>query len=162
MAFLITFTCYGSHLHGAEPGSVDRNHNRVGGRSVSPDIGLVARTQARMRQREYRLDEFRRRTVLGAIRQVCLYKNWTLIAVHVRTNHAHAVVDADIAPEAMMQTFKSHASRLLNKSEASGTKRWTRHGSTRYLWTRDSVEAAVRYVVESQGEAMAVFLGTAP
>ena len=99
---------------------------------------------------------------LEAICQVCFYKHWTLIAVHVRTNHVHAVVDADIAPEAVMNTFKSYASRLLNKNEASVTKRWTRHGSTRYLWTRESVEVAVRYVVESQGEAMAVLLGAAP
>jgi REP element-mobilizing transposase RayT len=106
----------------------------------------------------YMLDDIRRRAVLNAIRQACLYKSWNLIAVHVRTNHVHAVVNADIAPEAVMHTFKSYASRLLNKNEASATKRWTRHGSTRYLWTRESVEAAVRYVVESQGAAIAVFL----
>lgn len=84
------------------------------------------------------------------------------MATRVRTNHIHVVVDADIAPEVVMHAFKAYASRLLNRSESPGTKRWTRHGSTRYLWTRESVEAAVRYVVESQGAPMAVFVGTAP
>jgi len=37
-------------------------------------------------------------------------------------------------------------------------KRWARHGSTRWLHGRDSVTAAIRYVVEKQGEAMAVFV----
>jgi hypothetical protein len=39
-----------------------------------------------------------------------------------------------------------------------GRKRWTRHGSTRYLWTPDQVEAAIRYVLGQQGDVMEVFL----
>jgi hypothetical protein len=33
--------------------------------------------------------------------------------------------------------------------------RWARHGSTRYLWSSDKGDAAVRYVLEKQGEPMA-------
>ena len=40
LAYLITFSCYGSHLHGSESGSVDRNHNVVGGRYLAPEPGL--------------------------------------------------------------------------------------------------------------------------
>ena len=36
-------------------------------------------------------------------------------------------------------------------------RRWGRHGSTRYLWTREAVAAAIHYVVYEQGEGMAVF-----
>jgi hypothetical protein len=36
-------------------------------------------------------------------------------------------------------------------------KRWTRHGSTRYLRGDKQVAAALKYVVEGQGETMAVF-----
>ena len=32
-----------------------------------------------------------------------------------------------------------------------------RHGSGHYLWTGDSVRAAIKYVVREQGPAMAVF-----
>lgn len=32
----------------------------------------------------------------------------------------------------------------------------THHGSTRYLWKREQVEEAVAYVVDEQGEAIAV------
>jgi hypothetical protein len=34
---------------------------------------------------------------------------------------------------------------------ASDSRVWTRHGSTRYLWTDRDLESAVFYVVELQG-----------
>jgi len=60
----------------------------------------------------------------------------------------------------MMNAFKAYASRALNRSEPDGASktRWTRHGSTRWLWDRAHVNAAVEYVVKGQGESMAVFL----
>ena len=38
------------------------------------------------------------------------------------------------------------------------TKRWTRHGSTRYLWKESNVLTAIRYVLYDQGEPMEVFV----
>ena len=63
-----------------------------------------------------------------------------------------------------MNDFKAYASRALNRVEAweQRRKRWARHGSTRWLWKDQDVRDAVRYVVEGQGEAMAVFLGEVP
>jgi len=55
-----------------------------------------------------------------------------------------------------MHDFKSYATRALNEREATH-KRWTRHGSTRYLWTRGDLDGAVDYVILSQGQPMAVF-----
>jgi REP element-mobilizing transposase RayT len=115
-----------------------------------------------MEQAAYVLNSQRRRTVLDAIRQVCAHREWTLIAAHVRTNHVHVVLDASITPEAVMHDLKAYASRLLNEGEDIQTKRWTRHGSTQYLWKKEDVEGAVRYVVEGQGDAMAAYLNTAP
>ena len=37
-------------------------------------------------------------------------------------------------------------------------KRWARHGSRRWLGKDQDVLEAIRYVVEEQGEPMAVFL----
>jgi REP element-mobilizing transposase RayT len=111
-----------------------------------------------MRDPRYVLDTDRREIVLKSIEQVCLHHNWTLIAVHVRTTHVHVLIDADSAPETIMHAFKAYASRNLNRHEAE-TKRWTRHGSTRYLWRRDEVTEVADYVIRRQGEAMAVFSG---
>ncbi len=45
-----------------------------------------------------------------------------------------------------MQAFKSYSSRALNRAEPE-RKRWTRHGSTRWIWKDGDVQEAIRYVV---------------
>ena len=69
------------------------------------------------------------------------------------------MIDTDAAPEKVMNELKTYASRCLNRIgvDKIGRKRWARHGSTRWLWDRKSVSAAIRYVVYEQGEPMAVF-----
>jgi len=115
-----------------------------------------------MEQALYVLDNVDRMVVLTAIHRVCLHRAWTLIAAHVRMTHVHVIVHADVSPEAVMHDFKAYASRLLCERDNTRARRWTRHGSTRYLWKRKDVDAAVRYTVDGQGEEMAVFLNTAP
>src|SRR5262249_49940979 len=89
-----------------------------------------------------------------AIQAVCWSRRWQLIAAHVRTNGVPGVIDADRPPEAVMHDFKTYASRLLNActQEPPETKRWTRHGSTKYLWKDEDVAKAVAYVLGQQGE----------
>ena len=67
--------------------------------------------------------------------------------------------EAEGRPERVMDDLKSYASRCLNRTglDEPDRKRWARHGSTRWLWTREQVAAAIRYVVDKQGEPMAVF-----
>jgi len=69
------------------------------------------------------------------------------------------VVGADDAPEKVLQDAKKYASRALNRTvgEDPNQRRWTRHGSTRYLWKAESVGAAIHYVVREQGKPMAVW-----
>ena len=162
LAFLITFSCYGSRLHGSEDGSVDRNHNVLGGPCVAPEPGLLRARTMRLAEPIYALDNARRWVVLAAIRQVCMHRKWLLIAAHVRMTHVHVVVSADIVPEVPMQAFKAYASRSLGEGEIATRRRWARHGSTRYLWQKEDVAGAVRYVVDGQGTPMAVFPNTAP
>ena len=159
LAYLITFSCYGVRLHGDEKGSVDRRHNLPGTPFVSPDVGRVRREARTMVQAAYCLDAPRRACVLNAVQGVCAARDWKLLAAHVRADHVHVVVTAYTSPEKAMNAFKTYASRRLNEArfEVPGTKRWTRHGSTKYLWKHEAVERAVAYVVEEQGEPMAVF-----
>ncbi|HUQ93310.1 MAG TPA: transposase [Bryobacteraceae bacterium] len=113
-----------------------------------------------MNQAPYLLDRNSRAAVLAALHEVCLHRGWSLLAAHVRTNHVHVAVEADVPPEKVMTDFKSYASRGLNRLGRDGTerKRWARHGSTRWLWKDQEVREAMRYVVEAQGEPMAVFV----
>jgi hypothetical protein len=71
----------------------------------------------------------------------------------------HAIVEAEALPERIMTEFKSYASRELNRmGEAPDRKRWARHGSTRWLWSEEDVRHALQYVIEGQGEPMALFV----
>jgi REP element-mobilizing transposase RayT len=105
------------------------------------------------------MDEIRRDVVLASIRERCLHQRWVLLAAHVRSSHVHLVLDAEAHPDRIMNDLKSFASRCLNRSgiESPLRKRWTRHGSTRWLWNPESVTAAIRYAVDEQGTPMAVF-----
>ena len=113
-----------------------------------------------MLQDLYVLDQASRNVVLGAIRRHCTLRGWNLLAAHVRSNHVHAVVEAEIRPERIMNEFKCYASRELNRLGRDGPdrKRWARHGSTRWLWKDEDVRDALEYVVDGQGEPMALFV----
>jgi hypothetical protein len=68
------------------------------------------------------------------------------------------VVQADAAPEKVMTQLKLYASRALNRSARSSARRWAHHGSTRYLWDNEQVDAAVDYVIHRQGRPMALYI----
>jgi len=105
------------------------------------------------------MDERRRQAVLTSVMERCSNRQWCLLAAHVRMNHVHVLVEAEVRPERLMNDLKSYASRRLNQLGFDGAdrKRWARHGSTRWLPTRKAVLAAIRYVVDKQGEQMAVY-----
>jgi REP element-mobilizing transposase RayT len=160
LRYFITFACYGARLHGDESGSVDRHHNVPGNRLLDSDPLRVTSERRSMTQPPYWLDRDSRAVVLAALRGHCAQRGWSLLAAHVRTNHVHAVVEADVRPEKLMNEFKSYASRELNRlgRDGPGRRRWARHGSTRWLWEDGDVHKALRYFVEEQGEPMALFI----
>ena len=159
MIYLITFACYGGHLHGGESGSIDRKHNAPGTPILKVDSGRAAFEKELMDQAPYQLDQIRRDAVLEAIQEVCVHRGWSLLAAHVRSNHVHTVVEGEVPPERVMGDFKAYASRRLNGLglDEPKRKRWARHGSTRWLWKPEHVSAAMQYVVAEQGESMSVF-----
>jgi len=130
ISYFITFTCYGTRLHGNETGSVDRLHNLPGSRLLEADQKRASAAKALMDQAPYQLNARRRKLVLQAMGEACSHRGWMLFAAHVRTNHVHAVVGADVRPEIVMNCFKTYASRALNRSgvDLPNRKRWARHG----------------------------------
>ena len=152
MVWLVTFGCYGSHLRGDARGSWD--HHRV----AEVDEARVRSEQRRMADPAFVLDAEARGLVLVSIRETCAWRGWGLLAAHVRTEHVHVVVEAEVAAEAVVRDLKAYASRRLNAQGPVRERRWTRRASTVPLASGEAVRAAVRYVVERQGEAMAVFL----
>jgi REP element-mobilizing transposase RayT len=156
--YLITWVCYGSWLPGQE-GAVHRTMNRFGAPAGQENEIKERHSVARMAQDQYSLDQLRREVVLDSLHKVCRFRGWTLFAAHVRSSHVHVVATSREKPEVVMTTLKAYASRALNDRglDRPDRLRWVRHGSTRYLWTRASVMAAIHYVVHEQGAAMAVY-----
>ena len=155
VAHLITFNCYGIHLRGAADGSVDRTRERRGG-SIEPSPKLVAFEKRGMTDAEASLDSGEARVVLSAILETCAFRNWTLLAAHVRRTHVHLVVDGIMEASNAIRDFKAYASRALN--HAGVRRRWSRGANVRLLRDSNVVRAAVRYVVDGQGPPMAVYI----
>jgi REP element-mobilizing transposase RayT len=158
IAYLITFTTYGTWLHGDTRGSVGKENNQYGSAYMESSPALYRKEQRNLKNQPVTLSSKQRDIVLQAILKVCKYKGWFAHAVHVRSNHAHIVVSGEKKPEEMMVSFKTYATRALrnNKNTSKRTiKYWTRHGSTKYLWTKKSLANAIMYVKNEQGRIMA-------
>ncbi len=163
LAYFITFSTYGTWLHGTEKGkgSVDRRHKSFGGDFVPADPGRLDDARDAMTQPPYVLDAARRAVARDAIVALARAKGWQLLAVHVRSNHVHVVIAADRDADRLMADLKARASRDLNRAglDAADRKRWTRHGSTLHLFTPEQVGRKVAYTLDEQGEPMAVYDG---
>ena len=160
LAYFITFSTYGTWLHGTDKaqGSVDRQHNVYGTPFVAPDRARENQAAVRMTDPPYTLPESARGIVCEAIVGICRDNGWRLHALHVRTNHVHVVVSAEREPGRLMSDLKARASRELNRlGTDNSVKRWTRHGSTRHLFDEASVAAAVAYTLDEQGPPMATY-----
>jgi len=153
VAYFITWTTYGNRLHGDRRGSVDRRHNVFCEPFLPPSPELEAFHKRRLLQHPYRLGRRQRRIVLQSLIETSAFSDWILLAAHVRLFHVHSVVQAACHPRKVLNKFKLMASRRLDESglEAAGRKRWTRRGSTRYLWVPEAVSRAIEYTLEEQG-----------
>jgi hypothetical protein len=159
MTYLLTFNCYGMHLSGDDRGWVDRARGDHRGAYQDPRPELLKHAR-RITEEPYQLDLPRARVVLGAIREVCHFRSWDLLAAHARTTHVHVVADGLSDPDRTLTDLKAYASRALKRhnTETAHFKHWARGGTTRALFTKDAVNAAIRYVVHQQGEPMAVYI----
>jgi REP element-mobilizing transposase RayT len=156
LAYFITFSSYGTRLHGSKNGSVDRHHNQYGDDLIPPKPSLEQFEKQTLKSPTVTFESEHRQIILETIRQVCDYRHWRPFAIHVRTNHVHAVVSVDTTPEKALHDFQAYVTRHLRKEfpVLKDRKVWTRHGSTRYLWNRKSLFEAITYVVHEQGEHM--------
>jgi len=85
------------------------------------------------------------------IRKTCEEFAWFIHAIEVRSNHVHIVVTAkDASPGKTMGLLKARCSGVLNKTNGGAQKWWTKDGSKRVLWTKDSFDRAIRYVMDHE------------
>ena len=156
LAYLITFRCYGTWLHGDARGSVDPKHSVYGAPRITANQALENSNRKQLKHAPVLLSARQRKVVEGAVRGVCDHRKYVLHAINVRANHAHCVVSAMCKPEPVLDAFKAYATRALRLAGLISlkTKPWSRHGSTMYLWKEKDVAKAIEYVVLGQGEGL--------
>ena len=154
LAHFLTWTCYGTWLHGDQRGSVDEQHASPGTPFLSPDPERVQEAKWQMSGRTVAFDDAARRIVHRVIEEHARFRGWHIHAMNVRTNHVHVVVSCanDISPERAMSEFKAWATRRLREAGmfSPGRRIWTHHGSTRWINHVTGIEAAIAYVLEGR------------
>jgi REP element-mobilizing transposase RayT len=154
LGYFITFRCYGTWLHGDKRGSVDRHHNRYGAPLIPANQSWLRHNRRVLKEAPVKLSHKQRALVTTAIEQTCEIRKWLLLAVNVRTNHAHVVVNAVCGPSKILNALKANATRELREAGCWQRKDspWADSGSKRYLWTEEHVQKAIDYVELDQGD----------
>jgi REP element-mobilizing transposase RayT len=155
LAYLLTFTTYGTRLHGDFRGSYQRSRDpRFGTIKREPNVPLNDKMRSALGARPVILNGEQRAVVESAFVEVCEVRGYAPRAINVRSNHAHAVIAGQVKPEKIVNELKAYATRNLRQRGLApfGDKVWTRGASTRYLWKPAHLAGAIDYVLYSQGD----------
>ena len=112
LAYLLTWTTYGTWLPGDERGWVEKP-----GQFREPDIERQRQALMRMTESAIVLDAEQRAIVESVIKKHCEIRKWTLHAAGCRTNHVHVVVTADRHPDVILDQLKSWCTRRLKEDQ---------------------------------------------
>jgi REP element-mobilizing transposase RayT len=168
--WLITWTCYGTWLPGAQQGFVSRVRDEDGnlvihnipGTPFDADMpALEAHARAQMKGPPVSLDQAAAEAMIAQYQETCRIRGWELEAASVMHNHTHLVVGVvgDPEPESIRETFKSWATRAVKKLRPLPPNGafWTAKGSNRKLPDERAVHDGVIYVVRKQPNPLAVW-----
>ena len=147
IAYLITWTTYGTWLPGDERGW---RHRGEGG--ARPQDELIAKmAEADMKEAAFVLSPVDREIVELTVERHCEIRKWTLHRVNARSNHIHVVVTAPgCKPETVRNQLKAWCTRELKPNNPGRERFWTEGASCRWINHEDDLEAAITYVAEVQ------------
>ena len=147
LAFLLTWTTYGTWLPGDDRGWRHKGQPEV----QAPNPRLVDAAASRMMEPSFTLSPDHRPLVEDVIRKHCLIRRWTLHAVNARSNHVHVVVTAPRRhPRVVREQFMAWCTRRLKEVVPHRENFWTERGSDRWINRPDDLDAAILYVLEGQ------------
>ena len=153
IAYFLTWTTYATWLHGDDRLSVDRHRNRPGSSFIPPDQRHRTWSRSNAQGEPVVLSQEERRVLHRAIETCAARRGWKMLALNVRTNHVHCIVQASArTPERVMNDFKVWGTRSLRDAGLRGPQEriWTRHGSTRWINDEAGLLAAMEYVLNEQ------------
>jgi len=160
LAYLLTIRTFGTWLHGDGRGSVDTHgRNTYGTDHVAENKNLEQRMKDNMVNQMFLLNGKQRSVCKVAIKAMCEFRSYALIALNIRTNHAHMVISAAKKPELLLTALKSNMTRELRNAGLVTRDQtiWSRGGSRRYIWKPEQMERAVNYVLYCQGDELPDF-----
>jgi REP element-mobilizing transposase RayT len=149
VAYFITFRTYGTWLHGDKRGSMGRRTAHTpGAPTLKPNTYRQGWEQRQLKHSAIYFNSIQRSLIDHVIREVIKTNQWQLHVLDVQGDHVHVVLTALKRPEAVMNSLKSWCTRELRKARciSNEIKPWSRHGSTRWLWTEDELREACVYV----------------
>jgi REP element-mobilizing transposase RayT len=139
---------------------VDRLHNHFKTPYAPANENRNRHNQSILKSEPVALDAARRSSVERAIRETCVHREWILYAVNVRTNHVHTVVSiGDMRSELALNALKANATRQMRRDGYWNQSHspWVDKGSRRNLWNQRSIDRAIDYIINGQGEELPDF-----
>jgi REP element-mobilizing transposase RayT len=157
IAYFLTWTTYGTWLHGDERGSVDDRHNVPGTPFAPANPRRLAYRAAQLKHPPFTLDESARGVVHATIVVHCDIRGWGIRALNVRSNHVHIVVSCGgVDPERVVGQLKAWTTRRLREAGMLGSgSAWVEGSSKQALYHDENVSRAIAYVMEGQGPELA-------
>ena len=115
-AVFFIFRCYGTWLHGDERGTMDRHNNVYCTPKIPANSNWHKHNEELLLHPPVALNAECRKSVKKSIRENCIRRDWDLLAVNVRTNHVHSVINIGSKnPKDVLIALKANATRQLRE-----------------------------------------------
>lgn len=160
LAYLITFRCCGTWLHGDIRGSADKFNNKYQSPFIEANKIRETGNRNKLKSEPTTLDAKQREIVEQTVREVCEFRDWALHCVNVRTNHVHIIVSTgNYSAKSALNAFKAYSTKNFRKNNLWNYEHspWSDKGSERFLWNEKSLETAIEYVASGQGAKLPDF-----
>lgn len=151
--WFLTFTTYGTWLHGDPRGSVDLAHNVPGTPKLPANEALYRHRASLLKQPPFVFEPAARAAAKAAIKETCAYRHWHLWAINIRMAHVHVVASGADSGDRMMNDLKAYATRRMVRDGRipRGRRVWTEGGYVASVSTVEALERVCWYVLEEQG-----------
>ncbi len=118
----------------------------------NPQPLLEAWCRNNMKSSEVKLSPADRVTTENAIREHCQVRGWKVLAVNIRSNHAHLVIAANAPPKTVRDQLKANCTRALRQQPVPliAEKTWATGGDIEFIYDENDLERVICYVVEAQ------------
>jgi REP element-mobilizing transposase RayT len=154
IAYMLTWTTYGSLLQGDEHGYVKD------GMIHEPNKRLNQVNKALMKYPEVNLTLEQRQIVINALRKEAGLLGQEIYAIAVGKNHIHLAVNSNDLDAGMAVSHCKNAARLAIQHNGFIGKLWTRGFSKRYCFDEQQLQAVIAYVNgHNKSETPQVHLG---